>query len=302
MWAGAMVSLYWSVVSFLILLFEYIDRAFPDIVTTPYIDPYGSSIRYAMASLIVLGPLTVVLLRLIRKDIDADAGKAEIWVRRWALILTIFIAAATVAIDLITLINTFLGGELTVRFSLKVLTVLLVAAAGFMHFYADLKGYWRTYPARATTVGYAFGVLAILTVIAGFFIVGSPTDIRLMRFDDQKQNDLQNVQWQILTYWQRKEALPNSLADLVDSFSGPLRLTDPQSGMPYGYSKTGTSSFKVCAVFNRESSSAGSQADLYAARPIDAGNLNDNWKHGAGEVCFDRTIDPTLYPPTKAVR
>jgi hypothetical protein len=23
----------------------------------------------------------------------------------------------------------------------------------------------------------------------------------------------------------------------------------------------------------------------------------DNWTHGAGEQCFERTIDPQLYPP-----
>ncbi len=208
LWAGAMVALYWSIVSFLILLFEYIDRAFPDIVTAPYMDPYAGGIRYAMASLIVLGPLTVVLLRFIRRDITEDASKAEIWVRRWALMLTIFVAGLTVAIDLITLINTFLGGELTTRFLLKVLAVLLVASGGFMHFYADLKGYWKNVSCSRKTCRLCFGAVAILTVVAGFFIVGSPADIRLLRLDDQKQNDLSNIQWQVVNYWQLKEVLP----------------------------------------------------------------------------------------------
>lgn len=300
MWAGAMIALYWTIVSFLILLFEYIDRAFPDIVTYSYFDPYSGSIRFAMASLIVLGPLTVVLLRFIRRDIEADSTKAEIWVRRWALMLTIFVAGVTVAIDLITLINTFLGGELTTRFVLKVLVVLLVAAAGFMHFYADLKGYWRTYPSRAKTVGYAFGAVAILTVISGFFIIGSPMDIRLIRLDDRKQNDLSNLQWQIVNYWQQKEVLPASLNDLSDEISGQMIPLDPQSGASYGYSVTGPLSFKLCAVFNRESTTASEPSMAYPA--IKTG-VDESWKHGIGETCFDRTIDPARYPPfTRPVR
>jgi hypothetical protein len=56
--------------------------------------------------------------------------------------LTLFIAALTGLIDLITLINTFLGGEITTRFGLKVAIVLLIAIGVFLHFLADLKGYW----------------------------------------------------------------------------------------------------------------------------------------------------------------
>ncbi len=208
--------------------------------------------------------------------------------------LTIFVAGLTVAIDLITLINTFLGGELTTRFLLKVLAVLLVASGGFMHFYADLKGYWKTYPARAKLVGYAFGAVAILTVVAGFFIIGSPTDIRLMRLDDQKQNDLSNIQWQVVNYWQTKEILPSKLEDLSDPISGNIIPVDPQSGQPYVYTVTGARTFKLCAMFNRENNVTTSQPMAY---PAVKGAIDENWKHGAGESCFDRTIDPTRYPP-----
>lgn len=296
LWAGAMVALYWSVVSFLVLFFEYIDRAFPDAVTTPYIDPYGGGIRFAMASLIVLAPLAVVLLRFIRRGIEADASKTEIWVRRWALVFTLFVAGATVAGDLITLINTFLGGELTTRFLLKVLVVLLVAAAGFMHFYADLRGFWRAYPARAKMVGYAFGLTAFLTVAAGFFIIGSPTDIRLMRLDEQKTNDLSNIQWQVVNYWQQKETLPPTLKEAADPFSGNVIPVDPQSGQAYGYSITGPRSFKLCAVFNRESLAVNQYGMTYPAKE----GVDENWKHGTGETCFERTIDPERYPPYSA--
>ena len=111
-------------------------------------------------------------------------------------------------IDLIVLLNTYLQGEdLTTGFLLKVLTVFLVAGLGFMHFTADLRGYWEREPARARMVNWAAGVLVLVTIIAGFFIIGTPQQMRVQKQDAIRLQDLQNIQWQIVNYWQQKESL-----------------------------------------------------------------------------------------------
>src|SRR3989344_7335374 len=89
LWAGAMVALYGSVIAFIALLFEYINHQFPDALDY-YVDPYSGGIRFAMASLVVLVPVTVVLLRFVRLDIVREPIKSDLWVRRWALVLTVF--------------------------------------------------------------------------------------------------------------------------------------------------------------------------------------------------------------------
>ena len=175
LWAGAMVALYGSVISFITLLFEYINYVFPDPLAYYYSDPFSGSIRFAMASLIVLVPVALALLSVIRRDIAADKHKNDLWVRRWALFLTVFIAGAAVVGDLITLINYFLGGDITTRFVLKVAVLLLVAGAVFLHFLADLRGYWNENPGRAKIVGYAAGLVVVLAILSGFLIMGSPT-------------------------------------------------------------------------------------------------------------------------------
>src|ERR1043166_5888529 len=169
LWAMAMISLYWSIFAIIALLFAYIDHAFPDALVG-YVDPYSSSMRFAMASLIVFFPLYLFLMRVIRKDITRDPSRNELWVRRWLIVLTIFIAGLTVAGDLVTLINYFLGGDLTTRFVLKVAVVLLIAAGVLMHFTADMWGYWREYPERARMVGWGAAAVILATIIAGFFI------------------------------------------------------------------------------------------------------------------------------------
>jgi hypothetical protein len=123
LWAGAMVSFYWSVIAFILLMFDYINYAMPNPLSY-YSDPYQSSIPYDMASIIVLFPIYLVLMWCIRRDIRLDASRQDIWVRRWLIIFTLFVAGVTVAIDLIVLLTTFLRGEeLTAAFLLKVLVV-----------------------------------------------------------------------------------------------------------------------------------------------------------------------------------
>ena len=305
LWLGAMAALYVSVVSILTLYFQYIDQLFPDALNY-YVDPYSGAIRFAIASLIVITPLYIFLTRLLNKEIREHQEKKELWVRRWLIYITLFVAGITLAVDLIVLINTFLGGDLTTRFVLKVVAVFVVVVGFFWYYLSDLRGVWERKVQMAHTLGWVVGGIVIVSIVAGLFIVGSPLDQRLYRFDEQKVSDLQNVQWQIVSYWQQKQTLPKTLADLEDPISGFVVPRDTQSGEAYRYEVTGALAFELCATFNKESRDTG----LMRAYPIpvmepatefpvkgDPGV--STWEHGVGETCFERTIDPDRYPSLK---
>jgi hypothetical protein len=301
LWAGAMVALYVSVFSLIALFFDYIDIAFPDTINS-YVDPYSSGIRFAMASLIVLFPTYLVLVHFIRRDTIRNPAKRGLWIRRWALVLTIFIAGATVAIDLITLINTYLGGELTINFVLKVLVIFLVMSACLMHFLADLWGYWDLNPRYALSVGVGASILVVATILSGFLIIGTPGQVRSYRLDDQKVNDLQSIQSQIVSYWQAHGALPANLSNLNDPLGGFTVPTDPQTGASYEYATTSALAFKLCADFNAQTQPNSPTVSSVPAMPAPAGAVgydlaSDAWFHGVGRACFVRIIDPRRYPP-----
>jgi hypothetical protein len=290
LWAGAIVSLYASISAFLGLVFDYINYAFPNPLQTYYTDPYQSGISYEMATLIVMFPLFLVLMFLIRRTIARDESRHAVWVRRWSIVLTLFLAGLTAAIDLIVLLTTFLSGEtLTTPFLLKIALVFLVAAGVCMHFLADLHDYWDAYPERLRRVAYGAGLLVVLTIGAGFFIVGTPMQARQALLDSQKVTDLENIQSQIVYYWQQKGTLPAGLNQLNDSISNYSVPTDSQNGQSYRYVVDGAHTFELCATFNRDSNGQ-PQPDA----------LGNNWQHGAGQVCFIRTIDPALYPVNTA--
>ncbi len=306
LWLGAMASLYVSIVSILTLYFQYINHLFPDPLAG-YVDPYSSTIRFAIASLVVATPLYIYLTRKINTDIRTIPEKKDLWVRRWLIYITLFIGGLTLAIDLVALINAFLGGDITMRFVLKVVAVFVVVSGFFWYYLSDLRGKWERQAQLGHILGYGVGALVVASILAGFLIIGSPIDQRLYRFDEQKVMDLGGIQSQLVYgYWQQKGELPEDLSALQDPINGYIVPMDAQTGVPYVYEKTGEMSFKLCATFNKETRANDPYARPTVAVPskmvpgevgIDLQALP--WTHGVGETCFDRTIDPERYPVFK---
>jgi hypothetical protein len=303
LWLGAVLALYGSITAFFTLIFDYINIAFPDPLAY-YGDPFGTSVRISMATIIVLVPIMLGCLLAVRRDIVHTPEKANIWVRRWALMLTIFLASATAAITLITLITTFLGGEITARFALKALVVLLISVLTALHFYADFKGYWTLHRRKVNMVGAGIGALAIMTIVAGFLIIGSPSHIRDLRMDQQRVSDLQSIQYSITDYWQQKRHLPDTLAELNDPLTGMTVPSDPITGEAYEYTAESNTSFVLCATFTADSVDTKGRGGYPYASDVSypSGILDSSFDHGTGRTCYTRTIDPDKYPPLSPAR
>ncbi|HRH32483.1 MAG TPA: DUF5671 domain-containing protein, partial [bacterium] len=118
----AIATLYVGVISFTTLCFQYINVKFPDLLNLYYSGALDT-IRQAMAALIVVWPVFILMSWLIQRDIKADPDKHNVGIRKWLLYLTLFVTSITIIVDLVTLINYFLNGEITTRFILKVLVV-----------------------------------------------------------------------------------------------------------------------------------------------------------------------------------
>jgi len=284
--------LYTGTVALLNVLFRVINVAFPQVSQYSYFA--STSISLPVATLIVVFPLFLFLANLLRRGYVADPSRKEYPVRKWLIYITLFIAGAVLAGDLVTLIYFFLDGqELTTGFILKILSVLVVTGAIFGYYMDDLKD--RLTNTRRNIWRIVAAVLVLGSIVAGFSVLGTPSSQRMLRYDSQKVSDLQSIQWQVVNYWQQKGVLPATLAELQDPISGFMIPTDPQTRVPYEYEKTGILSFNLCAEFNKQAQIVnGSVARIAYPEPM--GKLNESWQHEAGRQCFERTIDPELYP------
>ncbi len=101
-------------------------------------DPFYS-ISGSLASVIVAFPVYLVVMRFILRDLAARPEKYESGVRKWLTYIALFLASGIVIGDLTAFLAFFLRGDLTVRFVLKVLAVLLIAGGIFWYYLAALK-------------------------------------------------------------------------------------------------------------------------------------------------------------------
>lgn len=122
------------------LLFDLINRALPDPADAAYrFVQLGASMRWSVASLLVAFPVFLFVARHLGKDLARNPVKRLSAVRRWLTYLTLFLAAGIVVGDLIAAVYNLLGGELTLRFVLKVLVVGAIAGTVFAYYLFDLR-------------------------------------------------------------------------------------------------------------------------------------------------------------------
>ncbi len=294
----AIIALYASATAFLVMIFQYINVLIPDPLTRGYyqLQSYYSSIRWSISSLIVIFPVYVWAVYYLNKIYSLEPEKRNLRIRKWLLNFTVFAAALIIIGDLVTLIYNFLGGDITARFVLKIAAVFFVAASVFFYYFWELKSWDKISEMAKKTFIYLVIAIVAASIAVGFFIVGSPQQERLRRFDDQRVSDLQIIQGQIIYYWQNKEKLPTALNDLKDPISGFIPGKDPQTGADYVYNVKSGLEFALCANFNLPSLESGKpsiELPTYPPQFIPSGD--SNWNHDTGYTCFERKIDPELY-------
>lgn len=136
------LTLYISAWSIGTILFQVINLYIPDAAfSTDYylLSSSRTAIRSATSALVVTAPIFAWLSYVINRSQDKNPLLRSSKVRKWLTYLTLFVAAGVIIGSLITLVYNVLGGELTARFSLKLLTVLTIAGCIFGYYLWDLR-------------------------------------------------------------------------------------------------------------------------------------------------------------------
>lgn len=122
------------------LLFDLINRAMPDPADPGYAaGGLAQSMRWSTASVIIAFPVFLYVAHYLGRELARNPVKRLSAVRRWLTYLTLFLAAAVLVGDMITLVYNLLGGELTLRFAIKVLVVAVIAGTIFGYYLLDLR-------------------------------------------------------------------------------------------------------------------------------------------------------------------
>jgi len=132
-----------SIVSFNLgsLLFALIDKAVPDALASENYIFAGadSQINGAVAGLIVASPIFFWLARILLKARRTNPALQRSRIRKWLIYISLVIAGCVLVGDAISLVYSFLSGELTTRFLLKSLVVAAIAGAIFGYFITNAE-------------------------------------------------------------------------------------------------------------------------------------------------------------------
>ncbi len=316
---GVVVSLIATVTAFLNLVFETLNKQFPDALNSVYQYGYNTysfeAARSALATLIIIFPAFLIISYFWKKAVRGQLGSVDVAIKKWMLYLLTFLAGIVVVVDLVTLVRYFVAGEITTRFILKVAITLIIAAYVGVYYILELKGREKLWGFRVGLwMAIKSSVLVLVLIVWSFAVIGTPNEQRAWRLDERRVQDLQSIQWQVINFWQQKEKLPIELKELSNPLSGFMMPVDPEfeRGFTYEYKKTAEMTFELCATFTAVMPQ-GWQEGYGGVRPMFGGGFsedvtmssypypgpggNDSWDHDAGKKCFERTIDPEIYPP-----
>lgn len=282
-----MIALYASVVSFISMLFQYVNYIFP-----AQIDDYFrftsvlNIIRVVSSILVVVYPLFIILSWLVNKDLIKNPQKRNLWIRKWLVYLTLFASFVTIVISLVRLVYNLYSGDLTIRFGLKVAAVLVVAIAVFGYYLWELKR--KDEPTKKPKIFAIITLIVVLgSIIGGIFIVGSPAKQRNIRFDETRINNLQQIESQVYSFWTEYKKLPVNFVELEQNSPGFKLPKDPQIEKDYDYEINGEKTYRLCAEFKEETPGRGK---------IKTQNFYYDWGHARGKTCYDLKVQDSSFP------
>ena len=254
-----------------------------------------SAIHYAIASLVIGFPLYLAAIRIWFRKFREDEGRAESRLTKWLTYLVLLVASVTIVGDLIAVLFKLLQGEVTVRFFLKALIILVIAGLIFSFYYLERRKiqYRKDVPRAAFQyLGWAAVGMVVLGIILGFFAAGSPETARKRAFDIEREKNLNQLSNCIERYARDLGQLPPSLVELKRSSTYSncsIYMVDPETRVEYEYrivtasriqgtAKVGE--FELCATFSLPS--AGPAREIGDAHRRLVGIWSE---HGAGRSC-----------------
>ena len=133
-------TLYFSAFNLGLLLFQFIDLAFPDPLWPPFrFQAVTALIRWSISVLVVSTPVFLFMAWSTSRKIEQEPVKRASPVRRWLSYLTLAVAASILIGDGTGLVYSLLGGEMTTRFLLKAMTIGIIAGTVFIYYLSDLR-------------------------------------------------------------------------------------------------------------------------------------------------------------------
>lgn len=286
----SLVGLVFVSVSVGTIIFQFINKFIDDPVGLFEGAFSNEAIKFAVASIFVAAPIFYIINRVIQKSLYNGELDREAGVRRWLTYFILFVSAVVMIGWLIGTIMNFLSGEMTLKFILKSITSLSIAAAVFSFYLHDIRR-GEVYQKKDKVFGiFAYTSLFVVAVafVSAFFVMDSPRESRNKRFDMLVINSFSNMDNCFNEYYAKNKKLPENMAEAIDNCTYAMEekdLADPETKKKFEYLKKSESRYALCADFRASNKEEGKDYSYYS------GPMEKNDLHDSGWQCLEREID-----------
>lgn len=285
----SLVSLLFMAISSGLVIFQLINKYIIDTVNQ-YSSSFNSdALKFSISAILVSTPIYYFTTRQILKNLFTGRMDEESGVRKWLTYFILLITAIVMIGWIIATVNSFLDGELTLKFVLKSITAIGIAAAIFSFYFYDIKR--EEVKGKVDKGIKMYFIISLAFVIAVFvtsiFLVESPKETRARKLDQNVINQLNNIANITNNYFDIQKKLPESLDILVNNkeyFLLEKDITNPGDNKRFEYKVISPMTFELCTNFLTTNIDEKSTAvDFYYPEF----NL-----HKSGYQCLQRTLVP----------
>ena len=310
----AFITLCYSVWHLLAIIFNAIEKKVPDILDDVYNYSYSynggsynnDSFRFSIASLVIMLPIYIAISWYINRQIEKGQMEADSKVRHTMIYTTILFSILSIAGSLVSVIYSYLGGEITDRFVYKALSVSLVSIAIGVYYYYTLNRNYKIKTNKPIII--AVSVLVIVFAICTYsvIIIGSPSEIRNKKLDQKSLSNLTSIESGLFYNYNNESSNINGASNIsrklpiaIDTDS---QLTyyniDPNTSKPYPYRVISQDKdkavFELCPTFASELIQNYKNRNDYNQY----GNYGNDFiydkniylSHNVGRVCYQTTL------------
>jgi hypothetical protein len=163
----------------------------------------------------------------------------------------------------------------------------VVIGAAFYYYIQDAKEYWNTHEKESKMYGAIVSLVVLGLLVFGFMYSDTPDKVRQMRIDEEQVMNLSDIQYRVEDHYRINKALPTGIDGLYIGTEAP-KATEGRAA--YTYKVVDEDTFELCATFAYPSQNGTTVAEPYQTTDTMMKNPYNNWDHGVGETCFERTI------------
>ncbi len=230
-----------------IIVFEVLDKVFIN-VSNSYFSM--QALKTAFSTLLISTPIYYICSHLLSKNIKKGDLSLESSLRKWLIYLILLVTSVVMLVWLVSILNSFLNGEMTIKFILKALTALIISAMIFSYYLYNIRQKVAKKKDKIKSI-FFIASLVLIVFALGLAVVNmeSPQTTREKKIDEKILRDFDNINMNVNMYYNDNEKLPESLEQLKGDSDLNKYPNSTVSLEDIDYNKLSETEYELCADF-----------------------------------------------------